>query len=51
MCAQVKLFTAKIKKGNNCVNISNRVTVLKNALSLMAVYQCIKFYLIPFHSF
>ena len=46
-----KLTTAKIRKGNNSKITCDRVTVLAFALPLIAVYQCIKFHLIPFCAF
>ena len=36
-------FFAKPKKGSNSVNTGDRVQVLHSAISLMALYQCIRF--------
>ena len=49
--APEKLTIAKIRKGNNSVITCDRVMVLAVCISLMAIYQCIKFHLIPFYTF
>ena len=46
-----KLIIAKIRKGNNSVITCDGLWFLCSALSLMGLYQCIKFYLIPFYTF
>ena len=40
----------KNRKGNNSVITCDRATVLAFTLSLEALYQCVKFYLIPFYT-
>ena len=46
-----KLFIAKIRKGSNCVIWVIGLWFLHSALSLMNLYQCIKFYLITPNTF
>ena len=48
---QTSLLLQKIRKGNNSVKACDIVQVLDYALPLMAIYQYIKFHLIPFITF
>ena len=46
-----KPIITKIRKGNNnSIVTCDRATVLAFTLSLIALYQCIKFHLIPFYT-
>ena len=45
-----KPIITKIRKGNSSVITCERATVLAFTLSLIALYQCIKFHLIPFYT-
>ena len=49
--ASDKLIIAKIEKGNNSVITWDRASILVCTLSLIALYQCIKFHLICFYTF